>query len=168
MTMENEKQSLLHLITEQSVQQIDHWIAKYPEDERQSAVMAALMIVQEEHGYLTEALMNAVADYLSMPAIAVYEVASFYSMYEHQPCGRNLINVCTNISCKLRGADKLAENLQTKLGIGLGETTADARFTLRKVECLGACVGAPVVQINKNYHENVSIESVDALLEQYQ
>jgi NADH-quinone oxidoreductase subunit E len=112
--LENNRQPLCQLVSAERLQHIDHWIAKYPSEEKQSAVMAALMIVQEEHGYLTEVLMDAVAEYLEMPAIAVYEVASFYSMYEHSACGRNLVNVCTNISCKLRDAD-----CRQNLGFGL-------------------------------------------------
>jgi NADH-quinone oxidoreductase subunit E len=159
---------LTQLVTNENLLNIDHWIAKYPSDQKQSAVMAALMIVQEQHGYLTEELMNAVADYLEMPAIAVYEVASFYSMYEHKPCGRNLVNVCTNISCKLRDSDAIVRRLEEVLTIRLGETTPDGRFTLRSVECLGACVNAPMMQVNKDYHENLTVDNVAAVLEQYQ
>lgn len=158
---------LRQLVTVENMQNIDHWIAKYPADQKQSAVMAALMIVQEEHQYLTPELMDAVADYLGMPAIAVYEVASFYTMYEHKPCGRNLVNVCTNISCKLRGADALVRHLEDKLAIRVGETTEDGRFTLRSVECLGACVNAPMMQVNRNYHENLTVDNVDTVLERY-
>lgn len=150
------------------LKKIDDWIAKYPKTERQSAVMSALMIVQEEQGYLTEASMNAVADYLDMPAIAVYEVATFYTMYEHKPVGRHCINVCTNISCKLRDSKAIVEHLEKKLGIKLGETTADGLFTLRSVECLGACVNAPMMQVDKDYHENLTAEKVDEVLAQYQ
>lgn len=158
---------LCQLVTAESMQNIDHWIAKYPADQKQSAVMAALMIVQEEHQHLTQELMDAVASYLGMPEIAVYEVASFYTMYEHKPCGRNLVNVCTNISCKLRGAEALVRHLEDKLAIRVGETTADGRFTLRSVECLGACVNAPMMQVNKNYHENLTVENVDTVLDSY-
>lgn len=158
---------LRQLVTAESMQDIDHWIAKYPADQKQSAVMAALMIVQEEHQHLTPELMDAVADYLSMPAIAVYEVASFYTMYEHKPTGRNVVNVCTNISCKLRGSDAIVRSLEDKLGVRIGETTQDGRFTLRSVECLGACVNAPMMQVNKNYHENLTVDNVDAVLESY-
>jgi NADH-quinone oxidoreductase subunit E len=150
------------------MEEIDHWVAKYPKDQRQSAVMGALRIVQEEHGYLTTELMDAVAGYLKMPPIAVYEVASFYTMYEHNQVGRNLINVCTNISCMLCDSAAVVEHLEKKLGVKLGETTADGRFTLRPVECLGACVNAPMMQVNKDYHENLTPESIDKVLEQYQ
>jgi NADH-quinone oxidoreductase subunit E len=164
----NSEKKLIELMSAERIKDIDHWIKKYPKDEKQSAVMSALRIVQDEHGYLTPELMDAVADYLDMPHIAVYEVASFYTMYEHEPVGRNIISVCTNISCKLRDCDAIVAQLENKLGIQLGQTTDDGRFTLRSVECLGACVNAPMMQINKEYHENLSPESLDAVLEHYQ
>lgn len=164
---EHPAKEIYQLVSAVGMQQIDAWIAKYPPEEKQSAVMGALMVVQEEHGYLTPALMDAVACYLEMPAIAVYEVASFYSMYEHEPVARNLINICTNISCKLRNSAQVVTYLEDKLGINLGESTADGRFTLRSVECLGACVNAPVMQVNKDYHENLDHDKIDAILEQY-
>lgn len=155
-------------VSAEGKQEIDLWVAKYPTQEKQSAVMRALMIVQEAQGYLTKEMMDAVAAYLDMPPIAVYEVATFYSMYEHTPTGRNLVNVCTNISCKLRGSAEIVDLLEKKLAIKLGETTADGRFTLRSVECLAACVNAPMMQINKNYHENLTADNIDAVLEQYE
>ena len=162
-----EKILLQHMSTVQ-MQEIDQWIAKYPADQRQSAVMSTLRIVQEAHGHLTTELMDAVAEYLNMAPIAVYEVASFYTMYEHKPFGKHLINVCTNISCLLRDSNGVVDYLQNKLGVKLGETTNDGRFTLRSVECLGACVKAPMMQVNKDYHENLTTESIDTVLEQYQ
>lgn len=165
---DNSTQLLRQLISPARVDEIDHWIAKYPKEEKQSAVMSALRIVQEEKGYLTPELMDAIAEYLEMPQIAVYEVASFYTMYEHTPTGRHLINVCTNISCKLNGSSEIMKHLQKKLGIQLGETTKDGRFTLRSVECLGACVNAPMMQVDKNYHENLTADKVDEVLEQYE
>ena len=155
-------------VTATGLKKIDHWVEKYPLQEKQSAVMSALMIVQEEQGYLTEEMMKAVADYLNMPAIAVYEVASFYSMYELKPVGRHLVNVCTNVSCKLRGSDAIVAMLEDKLAIKLGETTEDGRFTLRSVECLAACVNAPMMQVDKDYHENLCAQNLDAVLEQYE
>jgi len=154
-------------VTAAGIKEIDQWVAKYPKGEKQSAVMRALMVVQEEHAYLTKELMNAVAAYLDMPAIAVYEAATFYSMYEHKPVGRHLVNVCTNISCKLRNSAAVVDHLEKKLAIKLGETTADGQFTLRSVECLGACVNAPMMQVDKDYHENLTAEKIDAVLEQY-
>lgn len=164
---DNSAKLLCQLISTSGIAEIDQWIAKYPPDQKQSAVMRALMIAQEEHGYLNPALMDAVAEYLEMPPIAVYEVATFYSMYEHKPIGRHLINVCTNISCQLRGSAEVVNYLEDKLAIKLGGTTKDKRFTLRSVECLGACVNAPMMQVDKNYHENLTKESIDHLLEQY-
>lgn len=164
---ENSANLLCELITHERMREIDTWIAKYPVEQKQSAVMSALRIVQEEYGYLTPQMMDAIADYLGMPPIAVYEVASFYTMYEHKPIGRNLINVCTNISCKLRDSASVVAELQTKLGIKFGDTTTDGRFTLRSVECLGACVNAPMMQVNKDYHENLTAEKIEEILEQY-
>jgi len=146
--------------------EIDHWVAKYPAEWKQSAVMAALRIVQDDNGgYLTEALMGKVADYLDMPAISVYEVATFYSMYELSPVGQHKICVCTNISCMICGSDAIVEHLESKLGIKLGQTTEDGKFTLKEVECLGACGGAPMVQVGKQYYENLTPELVDSLLD---
>ena len=146
--------------------EIDKELAKYPPDQKQSAVMAALRLAQEAHGgWLDEPLMDAVAAYLEMPRIAVYEVATFYSMYELKPVGRHKICVCTNISCQLRGSDEVVAHLRQRLGIGLGQTTDDGRVTLKEVECLGACAGAPVAQVGHDYHENLTPEALDALLE---
>jgi NADH-quinone oxidoreductase subunit E len=165
---ENAAKKLSQQMPEKQMQDIDHWIAKYPADQKQSAVMSTLRIVQEIHGHLTNDLMDDIADYLDMAPIAVYEVASFYTMYEHKPIGKHLVNVCTNISCLLRDSAGVVNHLQSKLGINLGETTPDGRFTLRSVECLGACVNAPMMQVDKDYHENLTTESIDAVLEQYQ
>ncbi|MBA2649433.1 MAG: NADH-quinone oxidoreductase subunit NuoE [Legionella sp.] len=160
---------LSNFISAQKLQEVDAWIAKYPGDQKQSAVMSTLRIVQEEQGHLRPELMDSVAMYLSMPSIAVYEVATFYSMYELQPIGKHLINVCTNISCMLKNSDEVVNHLQQKLGIHLGETTNDGRFTLRSVECLGACINAPMMQVDKNYHENLTTpEAIDSALEQYE
>lgn len=146
--------------------EIDQEIAKYPAEWKQSAVMATLRIVQDDNaGYLTEALMNKVADYLDMPPIAVYEVATFYSMYELQPVGKHKICVCTNVSCMICGSDGIVEHLEKRLGIGFGETTEDGSFSLKEVECLGACGGAPMVQIGKQYYENLTPELVDSILD---
>lgn len=159
--------NLQAMISEAGLAQIDAWIAKYPQEERQSAVMAALHIVQDEKGYLSDEVMDAVADYLQMPKVAVYEVASFYTMYQRKPIGRHTVNVCTNISCMLRGSQEVVTALESCLGVSMGETTADNQFTLNKVECLGACVHAPVVQIDKTYHELVEPENVATLLDEY-
>ena len=128
--------------------------------------MAALRIAQEQNGgWLTNELIDAVATYLDMETIAAYEVASFYSMYELKPVGRHKICVCTNISCMLCGSDKVVSHLESRLGIKMGETSDDGRFTLKEVECLGACVNAPMFQINKQYYENLTPEKVDAILD---
>lgn len=149
------------------LKRIDHWIGKYPEDQKQSAVMSALMVIQEEQGYLTDAAMTALAHYLDMAPVAVFEVANFYTMYERAPVGRHVISVCTNISCQLNDSERIVKHLEKKLKVKAGETTADQRFTLRCVECLGACVNAPMMQINKEYHERLTPAIVDDILEQY-
>ncbi|MGL5742394.1 MAG: NADH-quinone oxidoreductase subunit NuoE [Legionella sp.] len=167
--MSDNSAKILHqLVSAERIKDIDHWIAKYPKDQKQSAVMSTLRIVQEEHGHLNTELMDAVADYLDMPNIAVYEVSSFYTMYEHKQIGRHAINVCTNISCMLRNSAAIVDYLEKKLDVKLGGTTDDGRFTLRPVECLGACVNAPMMQVDKDYHENLTPESIDKVLEQYQ
>lgn len=146
--------------------QIDREIAKYPPGWKQSACMAALRILQDANGgSLNQPLMDAVAAYLDMPAIAVYEVASFYSMYSLKPVGRHKLCVCTNISCMLNGAEKIVEHMEKSLGVKLGETTEDGRFTLKEVECLGACGGAPMMQIGRQYYENLTPEIVDTILD---
>jgi NADH-quinone oxidoreductase subunit E len=165
---DNSAKLLNQLMPIERMQEINHWIAKYPSDQKQSAVMSALRIVQEEYGHLNHELMDAVADYLDMAPIAVYEVASFYTMYELKPTGKHLINVCTNISCLLRDSTNVVDYLQKKLGVNLGETTDDGRFTLRSVECLGACVNAPMMQVDKDYHENLTTQSIDEALDQYE
>ena len=159
-------QNKLDLISAESKADIDKWIAKYPADQKQSAVMAALRIVQDQNGgYLTNELIEAVAEYLGMPSIAVYEVATFYSMYELKPVGKYKICVCTNISCMLCGSDDVVKHLENKLGIKLGQTTEDGMFTLKEVECLGACVNAPVLQVGNQYYENLTKETLDKLIE---
>lgn len=146
---------------------IDAWIAKYPPDRRQSAVLAALREVQHENGgYLTTALMDAVADYLGMPRIAVYEVASFYSMFETQPVGRHSVSICTNVSCWLRGAEDIVAHVERRLGIKTGESTPDGRvFLKREEECLAACCGAPMMQVDHKYYEDLTPEMVDRILD---
>jgi NADH-quinone oxidoreductase subunit E len=159
-------ENIIELLSTDSRADIDRWIAKYPAEQKQSAVMAGLRIAQEQNGgWLTDELIQAVATYLDMDAIAAYEVASFYSMYERKPVGKHKICVCTNISCMLCGSDKVVEHLQTRLGIKMGETSEDGRFTLKEVECLGACVNAPMFELNKSYYENLTPESIDAILD---
>lgn len=153
------------LLSETITQKIDQCLQKYPHDQQQSAILPALHLVQETHGYLSRELLDAVANYLSMPPIAVYEVATFYSMFELSPVGKHKINICTNVSCMLRGSDAIVDHCKKRLGISLGETTPDGKFTLRSVECLAACVNAPVCQIDKDYHEQLTPEKIDAILE---
>jgi NADH-quinone oxidoreductase subunit E len=155
------------LLSEHSRAEIDHWIAKYPPERKQSAVLAALTIVQEQNGgWLTTDLMDAVADYLDMPRISVYEVGTFYSMFDLKPVGRHKISVCTNISCHLCGGGEIVRHIEQKLGIRLGETTPDGRITLKvEEECLAACVGAPMMAVDGHYHEHLTPEKVDRILE---
>jgi NADH-quinone oxidoreductase subunit E len=146
--------------------EIDHWVAKFPADRRRSAVIAALHAVQHEHGHLTQDGMDAVAAYLGLPPVQVYEVASFYSMFETQPVGRHHISVCTNISCMLRGGEELLAHVERRLGIKVGESTPDGRFFLKKEEeCLAACNGAPMMMVDHVYFENLTSEAVDRVLE---
>jgi NADH-quinone oxidoreductase subunit E len=147
---------------------IDDWLAKYPPDQRQSAVLAALREVQHENnGWLSTGLMDAVADYLGMDRIAVYEVASFYSMFETRPVGRHSVSVCTNVSCYLRGAEDIVGHIEGRLGIRTGETTADGRIYLkREEECLAACCGAPMMMVDHVFHENLTLQEVDRILDE--
>ena len=146
---------------------IDRWLTRFPPDQKRSGVLQALHIVQEENkGYLTEELMDAVADYLEIPRISVYEVASFYTLYNLKPVGKHVINVCTNISCMLCDAEKMLHHFKKRLNIDLNETTADGKFTLREVECLAACVGAPAAQIGRKYYENLTPEKIDHILQE--
>ena len=147
--------------------EIDHWVAKFPEGRQRSAVIAALQAVQHENqGYLTTELMDAVAEYLDLPPIQVYEVATFYSMFETKPVGRHCISVCTNISCMLCGSDEIVDYLEKKLDTKLGESTEDGRFYLKKEEeCLAACCGAPMMMVDHVYHEDLTPEKIDEILE---
>jgi NADH-quinone oxidoreductase subunit E len=146
--------------------EIDGWLARYPEDQSRSAVLAALRAVQHEQGYLNPEHMDAVAAYLDVPQIAVYEVASFYSMFELKPVGRHTIAVCTNVSCMLCGADDMVRYLEDKLGIMIGQSTPDGRFYLkREEECLAACCGAPMMQVDHVYYENLSPQRIDEILD---
>ncbi len=155
------------ILSERVREEIDDWLRRFPADQKQSAVLGALRAVQHEAGYLPVEQMNAVAEYLAMPAIAVYEVASFYSMYELEPVGRHTISVCTNLSCMLNGADEIIDYLKGKLDIDLGESTKDGKFYLkREEECLAACCGAPMMQIDHVYYENLTPVKVDKILDE--
>lgn len=146
---------------------IDEWAKRYPPERRQSAVLEALRTVQHENGgHLTTELMDAVADYLGMPRVSVYEVATFYSMFELEPVGRHSVSVCTNISCMLRGSDAIMAHIERKLGIREGESTTDGRIHLkREEECLAACCGAPMMMVDHVYYENLTPEKVDQILD---
>jgi len=148
-------------------EEIDHWVAKFPPGRQRSAVIAALHAVQHENeGFLTPELMDAVARYLDLPPIQVYEVATFYSMFETKPVGRHSISVCTNISCMLRGSQEIVEHIEGKLGVTTGESTADGKFYLkREEECLAACCGAPMMMIDHRYYENLDVDKVDEILD---
>jgi len=155
-------------LTEHTRAEIDHWVAKFPPGRQRSATIAALRAAQEQnHGYLTSELINAVAEYLRLPPIQVYEVASFYSMFELAPCGRHHVSICTNISCMLRGAEDLVAHAERKLGIRLGESTPDGRILLkREEECLAACTGAPMMMVDHVFHEHLTPEKVDRVLDE--
>ena len=155
------------VLSEHSRHEIDHWRAKFPAGRQRSAVIAALRIAQHQnHGYLTTELMDAVAGYLALPPIQVYEVASFYSMFETKPVGRLHVSVCTNISCMLCGADEIVAHVERRLGIKTGESTPDGKFFLkREEECLAACNNAPMMMIDHVYYENLTPEKVDQVLD---
>jgi len=154
-------------LSEHVREEIDHWVRKFPEGRQRSAVIGALQAVQHENqGYLTPELMDSVAEYLDLPPIQVYEIATFYSLLETEPVGRYRISVCTNISCMLRGSGEIVEHLEKKLGIKTGESTEDGKFYLnREEECLAACCGAPMMMVDHDYHENLTPAKVDAVLE---
>jgi NADH-quinone oxidoreductase subunit E len=153
------------VLSEAALRGIDREVAKYPPDRKQSAVMSALAIAQDEKGWLAPETMDFVANYLGMPPVLVYEVASFYEMYNREPAGRYKITICTNLPCALQDAVKAAEHLKAKLGIGFGETTPDGLFTLKEGECFGACGDAPVLLVNnKRMCSLMGPDKIDALL----
>ena len=154
------------MLTSDSLRKIDRETAKYPPDQKRSAVMAALIIAQDEKGWLSTETMDEVAKVLDMPPVAVYEVATFYSMYNLQPTGRHKITLCTCLPCGLQGALAAADHLREKLGIDFNETTPDGRFTLKEGECMGACAMAPVLLVNnKKMHDYMTSEKLDRLLD---
>ena len=153
------------MLSAESLKRIDREIAKYPTDQKQSAVMGALIIAQDEKGWLSNDTMDAVAKYLGMPAVAVYEVATFYSMYNLQPTGKYKITICTCLPCGLQGSLAAADHLREKLGIDFNETSADGKFTLKEGECMGACAMAPVLLVNnKKMHDYMTNEKLDKLI----
>jgi NADH-quinone oxidoreductase subunit E len=155
------------LLNEHTRHEIDEWIARFPQGKQRSAVLSALRFTQEQNqGFLTPDLMDAVAEYLQLPPIQVYEVASFYSMFETHPCGRHHVSVCTNISCMLNGADDIVAHVEKKLGIRTGESTPDGRIFLKcEEECLAACTGAPMMMVDHHFYEHLTPAKVDAVLD---
>jgi NADH-quinone oxidoreductase subunit E len=154
------------IISDSTKKQIDSWIKKYPQGKQSSAVMEALKLVQAENdNQLTSEAIQAVADYLNMPGIATAEVATFYENYNHKPVGKHIIRFCHNISCMLNGADDLITHLETKLGVKTGEVTKDGLISVKKVECLGACVGAPMFQIDDQYYEHLTADKIDDIVD---
>jgi NADH-quinone oxidoreductase subunit E len=149
-------------------EEIDRWVAKFPPERKRSAVISALHAAQHENnGFLTPELMDAVADYLGLAPIHVYEVATFYSMFEPKPVGRHHLSVCTNISCMLRGSQEVVDYVENKLGIKTGESTPDGRIYLkREEECLAACTGAPMLMVDHVFHENLTPERIDKILDE--
>ena len=153
------------MLSAESLKKIDREIAKYPPDQKRSAVMSALIVAQDEKGWLSPEVMDFVAGYLGLPPVLVYEVASFYTMYNLKPVGRHKLTICTNLPCGLQGALDAADHLCSRLGIGFNETTADGRFTLKEGECMGACAMAPVLLVNnKRMCDYMSNDKLDALL----
>lgn len=154
------------LLSQTVCEAIDQWLLKYPPDQRQSALLPALTITQKANqGWLTNPLIEAVAEYLGIPPIAAYEAATFYSMFELKPVGRHKICVCTNISCMLRNSDAVVAHLEGRLGIRMGETTSDGKFTLKAVECLAACANAPMMQVGDDYYEDLTPQRIDEILD---
>ena len=164
----SESTSKIHLLNEHTRHEIDGWVARFPEGKQRSAVLSALRFAQEQNdGFLTPDLMEAVAEYLKLPSIQVFEVASFYSMFETHPCGRHHVSVCTNIACMLNGSDEVVAYIEKKLGIKTGESTPDGRiFLKREEECLAACVGAPMMMVDHHFHEHLTPESIDRVIDE--
>ena len=156
------------LLSQHLKEEIDQWVQKFPQGKQRSAIIASLHSVQHfNQGFLTTELMNEVADYLDLPRIQVFEVASFYSMFNTQPVGRHEISICTNISCMLRGSDEILDHIQERLNIKAGESTPDGKIFLKKEEeCLAACTGAPMLMIDHHYIENLNIEKVNEILDE--
>ncbi|AGY91642.1 hypothetical protein SPICUR_03235 [Spiribacter curvatus] len=166
--MSSTEESIETGLTDAEREEIERWAGQFPDTPagRRSAVIPALHIVQHNSGWLSRARMDAVADHLGMPPARVYEVATFYGMFEVEPGGRHRVNICTNISCMLRGSDEIVEYVEKKLGISLGETTSDGRITLkREEECLAACRGAPMMLVDEAFHTDLTPEKIDRILD---
>jgi NADH-quinone oxidoreductase subunit E len=159
--------SKLQLLSEETRREIDHWVAKFPPGRQRSASLSALRAAQEQNsGFLTADLIDAVAEYLRLAPIQVYEVARFYSMFETHPCGRHHVSICTNISCMLNGGEELVAHAEKKLGIKVNESTADGRIFLKEEqECLAACTGAPMMMVDHVFHEHLTPEKLDTILD---
>jgi len=155
------------LLNEDTRSTIDHWVSKFPPEHKRSALIQALLAAQHQNGgWVSKDMIEAVADYLEVPPVWAYEIASFYSMIDQKPVGKHKVNICTNISCWLNGAEDLLSHVESKLGIKLGETTADNRITLIvEEECLAACCGAPMMVVDGHYHENLDTDKVDEILD---
>ena len=155
------------MLTDETRQKIDHWASKFPADKKRSALIQSLIAAQDQNGgWITTELTEEVAEYLDLPPVWAHEVVSFYSMFFTEPTGRHKVNICTNISCWLNGAEEIVERAETKLGVKLGNTTTDGRVTLvREEECLAGCCGAPMMVVDGHYHENLDLEKLDAILD---
>ena len=165
--MASESGSMIELLNDHTRTEIDHWVSRFPPEHKRSAVLQALVAAQHQNqGFLTNDLMDAVAEYLGMSPIHVYEVASFYSMFETKPVARHNVAICTNISCMLMGSESIVEHVESKLGIKIGESTEDGRIYLKcEEECLAACAGGPMMQVDHVYHERLTPEKVDEILD---
>jgi NADH-quinone oxidoreductase subunit E len=162
------QQEAAAILSQHERDEIDLWLKRYPEDRSQSALLGALRAVMHEDHYLSDEKMKAVAGYLTLPNIVVYEVASFYSMFEldEKSAAKHSISVCTNVSCMLNGSDDIVSHIETKLGIKMGESTSDKKFFFKvEEECLAACCGAPMMQVDHVYYEHLTTEKVDEILD---
>lgn len=155
------------MLSEQTRKTIDHWVSKFPQDKKRSALIQSLIAAQEQNGgWITRELTESVADYLDLPPVWAHEVVSFYSMFFTEPVGRHKVNICTNISCWLNGAEGMVDHAEKKLGVKMGGTTEDGRVTLvREEECLAGCCGAPMAVVDGHYHEKLDIKKLDAILD---
>lgn len=157
---------LENMFSKEVLSKCDNWIKKYPEDQKRSAVIEILKIIQNaNNGYLTESVINAAANYLKIPPIYAYEVATFYSMFDLQEVGKYKIYFCVSISCMLCGSDELLKYVEKKLNINVNQSTDNKKFTLKKAECLAACGGAPVMLIGEKYYENLTVEKINYILD---
>ena len=158
--------SLIELISLEAREDIDRVLTKFPEDQKKSAILEGLHILQDQNGgFLTDDLQTALAEYLDVSKVDVYEVATFYCMYDIAPVGKHKLNVCTNVSCMLNGAYELLSHIEKKLDIKPGQTTKDGRITLKEVECQGACCGSPMLEVDKIFYENLTVEKVNQIID---